>query len=283
MTTLFVNKLTVIDFSLLHPDLGLLGESWQVDIELDGSLDHQGMVLDFSDVKRQVKAAIDSGYDHRLLVPSRHPGCQVTEQQHRCELLFTLNSGERLRHSAPTEAITLIDSALIDEAAVTAAIISHLQAQLPDNVESIRLHLHSESVEGAWYRYSHGLKHHVGNCQRIAHGHRSRIAIYRDGQRNTLLEADWAKRWGNIYIGTRADLLEAFEREGKRYYRFGYTANQGLFELELLQAHCYIVESDSTVENLAQHIADTLKQEHPTSQFKVLAFEGVDKGAIGRA
>ncbi len=42
MTTLFVNRLTVIDFSLLHPDLGLLGESLLVDIELDGSLDHQG-------------------------------------------------------------------------------------------------------------------------------------------------------------------------------------------------------------------------------------------------
>ncbi|MEJ1354751.1 MAG: 6-carboxytetrahydropterin synthase [Candidatus Sedimenticola sp. (ex Thyasira tokunagai)] len=283
MTTLFVNKLTVIDFSLLHPDLGLLGESWQVDIELDGSLDHQGMVLDFSDVKRQVKAAIDSGYDHRLLVPSRHSGCRVTEQQHRCELLFTLNSGETLRHSAPTEAITLIDSELVDEGAVTEAIISHLSSLLPDNVEDIRLHLHSESVEGAWYRYSHGLKHHAGNCQRIAHGHRSRIEIYRDNQRDQKLEHDWAERWRDIYIGTRSDLLEEFEREGNEYYRFGYTANQGLFELELLKKHCYIVDSDSTVENLAQHIADTLKREHPTSQYKVLAFEGVDKGAIGRA
>ncbi len=212
MTTLFVNRLTVIDFSLLHPDLGLLGESLLVDIELDGSLDHQGMVLDFSEVKRQVKATIDSNYDHRLLVPAHHSGCQVTELQHRCELLFTLNSGEILRHSAPTGAITLIDSESIDEASIAAAIISDLRSQLPDNVEEIRLHLHSESVEGAWYRYSHGLKHHAGNCQRIAHGHRSRIEIHRDGERDSQLEREWADRWSNIYIGTRTDLLEKLTR-----------------------------------------------------------------------
>lgn len=283
MTTLFVNRLTVIDFSMLDPDLGLLGESWQVDIELDGSLDHQGMVLDFSEVKRQVKAAIDSGYDHRLLVPARYTGCMVTAQQHRGEVLFTLRSGETLRHAGPTDAITLIDSEVIDQAAVTAAIIETLHTLLPDNVNGIRLQLRPESVVGAWYRYSHGLKHHAGNCQRIAHGHRSQIAIFRNGERDAVLEKEWAARWNNIYIGTRADLLGETEQAGQNYYRFGYTANQGLFELDLPEKRCYLVDQDSTVENLAQHIANTLKQEHPDSTFRVRAFEGVDKGAIGSA
>jgi len=283
MTTLFVNRLTVIDLSYLDPKLGLLGESWQVDIELDGTLDHQGMVVDFGDVKKQVKRMIDDHFDHKLLVPTGHPGCRIIQQAQRCEVNFELASGIVLKHTGPATATSLIDADEISRRTVTNAIINQLQPLLPDNVQKLHLRLYTEPEEGAWYRYSHGLKHHSGNCQRIAHGHRSRITIYQDGQQDKTLEIAWAKRWRNIYIATRTDLLDSFNQQETPFYRFGYTANQGLFELELPQSNCYLIDTDSTVENLAQHIAQTLKQKHPESDFRVLAFEGVDKGAVGIA
>ncbi len=281
MSALFVNRLTVVDSSLLDPKLGLLGESWIADILLEGSLDEQGMVLDFALVKRKVKALIDSEFDHRLLVPARHPGSKITLDGDRCSLDFTLASGERIRHDSPRDAVALVDAGRVTEASLAEAIIGKLRALLPKNVKRIELSLRPEETAGAWYRYSHGLRHHEGNCQRIAHGHRSRIVIHRDGERDGALEAEWARRWRDVYIGTRGDLVDERVRDGVRYLAFGYAASQGGFRLELPARRCYLVETDSTVENLAEHIAARLAEAHPGARFRVQAFEGVDKGAIG--
>jgi hypothetical protein len=64
------------------------------------------------------------------------------------------------------------------------------------------------------------------------------------------------------------------------YCRFGYTGGEGKFELELPEQHCYLIEGDSTVETLAGHVTDSLRQEHTDSNFRVKIFEGVGKGAI---
>jgi hypothetical protein len=78
-------------------------------------------------------------------------------------------------------------------------------------------------------------------------------------------------------------LIDEFITDGEEYLHFGYQANHGSFNLELPKQLCYLIETDSTVENLAQHIADRLKLDNPDSEFQVRVFEGVDKGAIGTA
>jgi len=283
MTKLFVDSLTVIDFSYLHPERGLLGESWLLDIELDGTLDFQGMVLDFGEVKKQVKQMVDEEFDHKLLIPNRYPGVKVHENGSRCDTHYQSRTGCIIHHSGPSTASCLLDTDEVTPESVAKAIEIRLQPRLPGNVLQIKIHLHPEQRDGSFYHVSHGLKHHAGNCQRIAHGHRSYIEVFENGGRSATLEAEWATLWSDIYIGTRADLLEEKQLDGTAYYRFGYCSKQGRFELELPKTSCCLIDTDSTVENLAQHVADIVKGENPSSDFIVRAFEGAGKGAIATA
>ena len=127
----------------------------------------------------------------------------------------------------------------------------------------------------------HGLKKHLGNCQRIAHGHRSPIRIDRNGHRDHDLERRWAKLWRDIYVGSEEDVVRRHVGEaGVRYVTFEYEANQGEFALTLPEERVYMLDTDTTVELIAAHMADKLKVEFPTDTIRVRAYEGVGKGAI---
>ncbi len=277
---LFVNQLTVLDFSYLHAERGLLGESWLASVELGGGLDAQGMVLDFGQVKKQVKQLIDLEFDHRLLIPADHPGLALRGSGHRHRLSFTTRRGEIIEHAAPNDAVQLIDSDQITPAVVAKIIARRLRTQLPRNVTSVRIDLRPEDIPGACYQYSHGLKQHAGNCQRIAHGHRSAIHIERNGRRDPVLEKQWAEHWRDIYIGTREDLRS---REDADCHHFAYTSEQGDFSLTLPSSRSVLIDTDTTVENLARHIATSLHADHPDEHFEIRAFEGVRKGALATA
>ncbi len=280
MTTLFVHNLTVIDAARLDPERGVVGESWLVDVELEGTLNPQSMVLDFGDIKKQVKESVDRDFDHRLLVPARHRACQIKELPAEMKQVTMSGTFGKIRHLSPASAVAEIDAEQVDSDSLAAAIQARLSPSLPDNVSRFRIHLHHEEIPGACFQYTHGLREHAGSCQRIAHGHRSRLEIYRDGKRDELLEQSWEQRWRDIYIGSRADVIASSEQDGAAYLHLGYTTHEGHFEIELPTERCYLIDADSTIENLAQHLADALKQEHPESNFRVRLFEGVNKGAI---
>lgn len=279
MTTLFVNSLTVVDFSYLHPRRGLLGESWRLDISLSGDLDQQGMVLDFADVKRQVKRLVDLEFDHKLIIPALSAAVRFSRQGEQCALQFRRDDGAIIEHYSPAAALCQLQADSVTPHSVAAAMTASLLGEMPANVTALTIRLTPEQLEGPYYHYSHGLKRHCGNCQRIAHGHRSKIEILRDGVRDAESEREWAERWRDIYIGSSEDLVA--EEGGQHHYR--YHASQGDFELRLPAAHSYLIDNDSTVENLAQHVADKLRQQHFHSSFEIYAYEGIGKGAVGKS
>ena len=272
---LFVNQLTNVDFSYLDAARGLVGETWLASAILDGVLDDQGMVCDFGIVKKTLRNWLDDEVDHRLLVPMQSPNLTLTEHDGRVELSWCSEHGT-LTMSAPRQAVALIDAPAITEASVADWCRQQLKPFFPVNVDQLTLTFEPEAIVSAFYHYSHGLKKHDGNCQRIAHGHRSRLHIWLGNERHPEQEQQWAKRWQDIYIGSQEDLVA----ETATNLEFAYEAAQGHFALSVPKSTCYMIDTDSTVEWIAEHIATELAREFPDQAVRVQAFEGINKGAF---
>ncbi len=288
---LFVDDLTVIDFSYLCNKRGIVGESWIVDVLLDGSLNEQSMVLDFAIVKKQIKAIIDDAVDHKLLLPTQESALTVKDSPFHTnhQTLDFLSDRASYFLQSPKCAFALIDCLEITITSVTQYLNKIIMAQLPNNVQGLTLTLRPENIAGDYYHYTHGLKLHDGNCQRIAHGHRSKIQVFVDGRKNSQLEHKWCQRWQDIYIASEADRIaksaielseQAMLNLTPDHQYFSYTAPQGRFDIAVENKVLDVVDCDSTVELLADFVARQLKKERPTNTIKVIGYEGVAKGAI---
>lgn len=286
---LFVNDLTVIDFSYLDTKRGIVGESWIVDVALIGGLNEQNMVLDFGVVKSQIKRIIDTEFDHKLHIPE--DSSALLTKQHiddQLDIIFKTEALELIYMSAPDSAYCFVQSDKITIQEVLSLVKSTVMLHMPDNVKDIEITLRAEPIEQAYYHYSHGLKKHDGNCQRIVHGHRSKVGVYKNGRMDTVWQDYWATRWKDIYLASEDDIdneLTALFCDQQalisdNYIGFSYTANQGDFKLVCPTSICDVIDRDSTVECIAEFMLETMQQTEPEAQFKVLAYEGVSKGAI---
>lgn len=290
---LFIHNLNNVDFSYLHPQRGLVGETWLVNVTLRGELDAQGMILDFGVFKKTLRQWFDEHIDHKLLIPSESHQLTLglTEKAIALEWLYGDQGHEKyiLSCQCPQQAITSIETADISAKSVNEWCVSKLSKLLNCSEDQLEIALEVEKIEEAYYHYSHGLKKHAGNCQRIAHGHRSRLEITIDGLRDKKLEEQWCKRFKDIYIGTREDLqskapenLEQLNNslDQNDCYQFHYASSQGEFFLSLPKTQCYLLDTESTVENIARHLCQQIASDQPDTLVKVKAFEGLGKGAI---
>ncbi len=289
---LFVNDLTVMDFSYLCPERGMVGESWIVDVVLHGALNEESMVLDFGKVKKELKYLIDQYIDHKLVIPADNEYTSSRNDPETDNVIVNFaRPGCEIALSCPAEAFAFVYAETITMESVSQYLRDVIAIHLPDNVDDLELKLRTEVIPTPFYHYTHGLKKHDGNCQRIAHGHRSKITVLVDGEDSLQWQSYWAQRWRDIYIGTESDLVEfaqlspALRREinGAHKYCFAYEASQGRFELVMPQSECELIETDSTVECLAQYVANEQAQLSPKQSVQVFAYEGVGKGAIAYA
>ena len=145
---LFVNDLTVMDFSYLCPKRGMVGESWIVDVILDGDLNEESMVQDFGIVKKQLKHLIDEYVDHKLLVPAEHEYSQIKTDPvtERVKVDFMRPSGRSIHLNCPAEAYAFIYDHEVTMPSVSQYLKEVIATHLPENVEGIELSLREENT-----------------------------------------------------------------------------------------------------------------------------------------
>ncbi|CCQ11991.1 NADPH dependent preQ0 reductase [Pseudoalteromonas luteoviolacea B = ATCC 29581] len=282
---LFVNDLTVIDFSYLCNRRGPVGESWIVDVVLHGDLNSESMVLDFALVKKQIKRLIDESIDHKLAIPTGINGkYELAGDRVNVDYQFDTH---HFAMSAPKSSVCFVTGENVDVANTINFLKSVILPELPKNVKDVEFLLRPEASRSFYYHYSHGLKKHDGNCQRIVHGHRSQIEIFLDNIPTPRLQKELADKWQDIYLGSEEDIIDAnkltYIEAKSEDICFAYEASQGYFELAIANARCDILPCDTTVECIAHYLAHELKKQHSTKQVKVKAYEGVGKGAIAIA
>ncbi len=289
---MFVADVTVLDCAVLDPIRGLVGQSWHVDAELIGRLDGESVVFDFSYAKKAVKKAIDEVSDHRLVLPravAAQASLEIAEDPGtRVSFSYEFGGGERLDYTCPRQALCVLDQPVVTAQALQAYLERAVMKVMPANVSGVRLALREEVFADGQprYHYTHGLKQHYGNCQRLFHGHRNKLDLIVGGVKDGELENRVAQEWADAHFTYPENVLERDLKIGARQdhlprLRIRYRGNQGPFEAVLPGRCVYVMPYETTVENISRHLAakarDLLGRRR--ASVRARAYEGIGKGA----
>ena len=294
LSTLFVRDVGKIDSAMFDPGFGIIGQSWYVDVWLTGTLDENGFVYDFSALKSLIRQTLASTLDHALILPvsSQNVGFSEFDNTERWILKSKArgdSSEARWDYISPKGSVFPVHSVGLKTTNIEQEFNRLLRHRLPPTVHQLSVKLREESIAPteASYRYTHGITGHNGLCQRLFHGHRSRIEIYIGEERRPDLEHFVVREiFGtNVHIAT---LNQIKSGDGEVGYRgktdkpvtLSYTGTLGNFEATLPSNRVFFIENETSVESLAREVARLIRREEkPTDKIRAVCYEGIDKGA----
>jgi len=273
LARMFIQDLTILDAAWFDDFRGPLGASWRVDVELTGRRDAQGMLYDFRPCKQTIKRIIDESYDHTLILPADpNPGAAALE------------------YECPPQALSRVPGSTVTVAGIETALKTAVEAAFReegrDNVLGVDVRLREKELPPgkAWYRYTHGLEKHEGNCQRLWHGHRNGIDVQVDGRPDPEMEAHLARLFFEAHIAYEKNLVGSPEvRIGERQVHLEqveiqYEASQGKFWARIPGENVVVLPRECTVENIAAFCLEEVAR-HRKGTLEVTAYEGVHKGS----
>jgi 6-pyruvoyl-tetrahydropterin synthase len=299
MITIFYHRVTSIDCSIMTPTLGPVGVSYWVDVEFQGELGADGVIVDFALAKKQAKTIIDNLIDHHFIVAKN----QGTWAEAGAQLIFEGKFGKdhlkTIFYQAPRHSFLIMPAKAIEDAssvqdflALTAA--DAIKAQLPAQVQQVKVHLclgeHEAQANMVKFAYTHGLKKHLGHCQQMLHGHQGALIFTGVAAADVAQEVQSLlptpvhfSAWDEVV--NQQELLAKFSQIDRlggtcpgMDVEMAYQGSQGDFRLKLPGAQVYLLPDAPTIENLAIYWQRRMA-ERSSSALGVTAYEGLGKGA----
>lgn len=277
---IFFNDLTVIDFSMITTDGRILGGSATLNLSVSGPVDsHEGVVIDFSAGKKQIKKLIDGvgGFDHKCWVNTQDPNI-VIELRDADATVTHRTSG--LTITGELDCFTFVTD---DPTADIADFLNHRIK--PYSVSNVSLNANvipvpQTNTDSHVFRYVHGLKYSSSHgCKNIVHGHKSYISATaiegREATANMILKAIAAELDGVIFAHG-----EDVRSTTRGIYTVGYeTEERGPMEMTFVQKFI-VLETQTTVEHLVEYVRARYYDQLIASGVKELfVSEGLCKGA----
>ncbi len=296
MGTIFMRNITAIDCGIFDLVEGIIGQSWTVDLEISGQLDEQGMVHDFSDVKSKVRSTLVGTIDHALIVPADSTAvcCETPDAETESWTLSSQNASDKSpvawNYTCPKGSVYPINSEHLNTDIICSEINRTLSQRLPKTITEIKICLREEALAAndAVFRYTHGITSHAGLCQRLFHGHRSLLEVFVDNKKSPELENYVVTElFGkNVHIVSLEQLKAGSIRSvNNELVEVSYKAKTKSYAGKIPANKLYVVEGETSIENLANTLAKVLRNKlgHTAGKIKVMAYEGIGKGAVAEA
>lgn len=294
-STMFLNEMTIVDHAFIDTQANIVGGSFNPSFLVSGKIDPvEKVVVDFSTIKKRVKAMIDDddlGFDHKCWVIEGFSSCRVLVDGKEVTDYALLDSNH-FSHEAPTEVITHhahikapknafkfikrfegSENYSIENAGVWfAEYLNELFAEegitvVCKNTVNAHTYLDRDRHDIGYFSYVHGLKDSTSwGCQNIAHGHLSFLQIdsdstFEDEQylvRRIARELDYTvfvNKVNHVQESSIDDDLMLVAYDSNRgHFETTYRLKDSTSEAAANKMKIVKLETETTIEFLVEHI-----------------------------
>jgi len=283
--SLFLSDVTVLDCAIASGDrrAPIRGASYNLGFHISGEVDeHEQVVVDFSQIKKQIKAIIDHkewGLDHKFLIQSDASYVGGPENSEYIDLF--INDFDLL---VPSNSVNFINSSLHGQ-----FIGKFVQDKLKSEYgldctvecfmdEEMKTPYSIVDVFKNKFRSVHGLpKSSSWGCQNICHGHNSFALALRKGD----VQIPAASHIISDYYSNAFIYAKEFVTEYSEVYEIEYTTERGTFCMRIPKdKKVILLEKEPTIENMVEHV---IKENYSgllgLGVDKVFISEGLKKGS----